>query len=452
LNGAVALILRGTCNFSVKVPNAQSAGAVGVILIDTSTGSLTGWGGLGGATIPAFMVSQADGQNLQTFVDANPTTTVTLDPNRTQAPAGTLGLIPDATASFASRGPSIGNYGLKPDVSAVATNFLLAAQDVDPYGDLFSSTRYSVADGTSFASPMLAGAAALVKQAQPALTPLQVKSALVNSATLAGILNQAGTGPVAIADVGSGLLEAQNAVVSPVLFVPSTVSFGLIAGSLPPAQTLAVTNKSGTSLTYTVSPITAAPATQVLVTNSGSSISVRLSGSIPPAGRYEGVINVSGAAVPLHIPYMFLVASNTVYDVVPLLGDGFDGPVSQEIPAAYGGGARHSCDRPIRRRGPRRRGAMAGDSGRGTGTLRRAIHQHRDRCERRGIRHGGARGGCRYATVQRHRQRASSHLYGECTHRAGDRCRRHHGCGQLHAGPGRCRGFHYLHFRKPPCR
>jgi len=338
LNGAVALILRGTCNFSVKVPNAQSAGAVGVILIDTSTGSLTGWGGLGGATIPAFMVSQADGQNLQTFVDANPTTTVTLDPNRTQAPAGTLGLIPDATASFASRGPSIGNYGLKPDVSAVATNFLLAAQDVDPYGDLFSSSRYSVADGTSFASPMLAGAAALVKQAQPALTPLQVKSALVNSATLAGILNQAGTGPVAIADVGSGLLEAQNAVVSPVLFVPSTVSFGLIAGSLPPAQTLAVTNKSGTSLTYTVSPITAAPATQVLVTNSGSSISVRLSGSIPPAGRYEGVINVSGAAVPLHIPYMFLVASNTVYDVVPLLGDGFDGPVSQEIPAAYGGG------------------------------------------------------------------------------------------------------------------
>jgi uncharacterized protein (TIGR03437 family) len=34
---------------------------------------------------------------------------------------------------------------------------------------------------------------------------------------------------------------------------------------------------------------------------------------------------------------MFLVASNTVYDVIPLLGGGFDGPVSQQIPAAYGG-------------------------------------------------------------------------------------------------------------------
>ena len=81
---------------------------------------------------------------------------------------------------------SIGNYGLKPDVSAAATNFLLAAENVDPFGELFSSTRYAVADGTSFASPMVAGAAALVKQAQPDLTPLQVKSALVNSATLTG--------------------------------------------------------------------------------------------------------------------------------------------------------------------------------------------------------------------------------------------------------------------------
>jgi uncharacterized protein (TIGR03437 family) len=73
-----------------------------------------------------------------------------------------------------------------------------------------------------------------------------------------------------------------------------------------------------------------------VVTNSGSSITVRLSGSIPPAGRYEGVINVSGAAIPLHIPYMFVVPSNTAYDIIPLEGTGFDGPVGQEIPAAYG--------------------------------------------------------------------------------------------------------------------
>jgi uncharacterized protein (TIGR03437 family) len=224
-------------------------------------------------------------------------------------------------------------------------------ENVDPYGDLFSATRHAMAAGTSFASPMLAGAAALVKQAQPGLTPLQVKSVLVNSATLTGVLNQAGTAPAGIADVGSGLLQAQNAVVAPVLFVPSTVSFGLLSGALAAAQTLTVTNNSAAPLTlsFSVSPITSAAATQVLVNNSSnptlalaagksSSIAVSLSGSVPAAGRYEGVINVSGAPIPLHIPYSFLVPNRTAYDILSILGDGFDGPVSQEIPAELGGG------------------------------------------------------------------------------------------------------------------
>jgi uncharacterized protein (TIGR03437 family) len=342
LTGEVALITRGTCDFSVKVLNAQAAGAKGVIVIN-NTASIPTWGQLGGATIPALMISQSDGQNLQTFVDANSSTTVTLNTEETQVSSTTLGLVPDSVAYFASRGPSVGNYGLKPDLSAAATNFLLAAENVDPFGDLFSSKRYAVADGTSFASPMVAGAAALVKQAQPTLTPLQVKSVLVNSATLSGILNQAGSGTASIADVGSGLLQAQNAVVSPVLFVPSTISFGSVASGLPAAQTVIVTNNSGATLSFSVSAINGAPATQVLVNGSssgtiaGSSFSVRLSGSIPPAGRYEGVITVSGAAVPLHIPYMFVVPSNTAYDIIPIIGDSFDGPVGEQIPADYGG-------------------------------------------------------------------------------------------------------------------
>ena len=350
LSGAIALVLRGTCNFSVKVINAQAGGAVGVVFMNNTPISSTP-GGLGGTTIPAFMISQSDGANLLSFVDGHPGTMATLNPTPTQVPSGTLGFIPDATATFASRGPAIGTYGLKPDVSAVATSFLLAAENVDPYGDLFSTSRYAVADGTSFASPMLAGAAALVKQAQPKLTPLQVKSVLVNSATLSGILNQAGTGPAGIADVGSGLLQAQNAVVSPVVFNPSTVSFGLLSGALPATQTLTVTNTTTSPLTlgFSAAATTAAAATTVQVNgastasvtvpaNQSASITVRLSGSVPPAGRYEGVINVTGAAIPLHIPYLFLVSNNTAYDVIPLFGSGFDGPVSQQIPLAYGGG------------------------------------------------------------------------------------------------------------------
>ena len=339
LRGVIALYQRSSCFFSVTVPNALAGGAVGVVIVNNSASAstLTNWGGIAGANIPALMVSQPDGQNLQAFVDANPSVTATLNTQLSQVPASALGIAPNTVAPFASRGPSVGSYGLKPDVSAAATNFLLAAENVDPYGDVFSAKRYAVAAGTSFSSPLVAGAAALVKQAQPSLTPLQVKSALVNSSTLAGLLNQAGTTGASIADVGAGLLQAQNAVVSPVEFVPSTVSFGSVAVALPPAQTVAVTNRSGATLTYSVSPIAAAPGTQVVVTNSGSSIAVRLSGSIPPAGRYEGVINVSGASIPLQIPYMFVVPSNTPFDLIPLIGTYFDGPVGLQIPAGYDG-------------------------------------------------------------------------------------------------------------------
>ena len=118
---------------------------------------------------------------------------------------------------------------------------------------------------------------------------------------------------------------------------PSTISFGALSGALPAAQTIAVTNHSGATLTYSVEPLLAAPSTQVVVTNSGSSISVRLTGSIPPAGRYEGIIDVAGAPVPLHIPYTFMVPSNVAFDIIPLIGSDFDGPVGQAIPADYGG-------------------------------------------------------------------------------------------------------------------
>jgi uncharacterized protein (TIGR03437 family) len=347
LTGAIALFHRSTCYFANTVPNAKAAGAVGVIIIDNNSdpASLTGWGGLNGAAIPSVMISESDGQNLQSFVDSNPATTASINTQQVQVPATAVGLKPGAVAYFASRGPSVGNNGLKPDLSAAATNFLLAAENVDPYGDLFSANRYSVAAGTSFASPMVAGAAALVKQAQPALTPLQVKSALVNSSTLSAVLNQAGTGPAFVADVGSGLLQAQNAVVSPVQFNPSTISFGSVASGLPAAQSIVVTNSTGAPLTLTLSvaATTAAAATQVQVNGAssmsltvpaaGTSFSVRLSGSIPAAGRYEGVINVTGASIALQIPYLFVVPSNTPYDLIPLENYlGFDGPVGLEIP------------------------------------------------------------------------------------------------------------------------
>ena len=70
--GKVAVVYRGSCAFTIKVKNAQDAGAVGVVVVNNAGGNP---GTLGGAdatvTIPAGMVSDVNGAAL---IGALPTT------------------------------------------------------------------------------------------------------------------------------------------------------------------------------------------------------------------------------------------------------------------------------------------------------------------------------------------------------------------------------------------
>ena len=60
--GNIALIDRGTCAFTIKVANAQAAGAIGVIIANNVSAGLPGMGGADPTiTIPSVGVSQADG-------------------------------------------------------------------------------------------------------------------------------------------------------------------------------------------------------------------------------------------------------------------------------------------------------------------------------------------------------------------------------------------------------
>jgi extracellular elastinolytic metalloproteinase len=67
LDGAIALIDRGLCNFDLKAKHAQTAGAVGVIVANNAAGAPFVMGGSGGFKIPSVMVSQADGATLRAF-------------------------------------------------------------------------------------------------------------------------------------------------------------------------------------------------------------------------------------------------------------------------------------------------------------------------------------------------------------------------------------------------
>ena len=66
VSGRIALIDRGTCDFVVKVRNAQRARAIGVIVVNNVDSKPFAMGGSGGGIkIPAAMISKADGAALR---------------------------------------------------------------------------------------------------------------------------------------------------------------------------------------------------------------------------------------------------------------------------------------------------------------------------------------------------------------------------------------------------
>lgn len=73
INGKIALIYRGSCNFTDKVKNAQNAGAIAAIVINNIPGDPAF--GMGGAdntiNIPAAMVSYEDGALLKSYLGQN---------------------------------------------------------------------------------------------------------------------------------------------------------------------------------------------------------------------------------------------------------------------------------------------------------------------------------------------------------------------------------------------
>lgn len=75
VNGRIAVIDRGTCEFGIKALNAQNAGATAVIIVNNAAGTIDmGAGAQGGSvTIPVIMVSQANGNTIKTQITGGST-------------------------------------------------------------------------------------------------------------------------------------------------------------------------------------------------------------------------------------------------------------------------------------------------------------------------------------------------------------------------------------------
>lgn len=332
LSASFALIKRGTCNFSVKVTNAQNAGAIGVVLYMADGSPTITPAGLTSTTGPTIMISNAAGTALKAFIDSNPGVKVTIP--STMIEVANSASVTNLLSFYSSSGPAIGTNAIKPDLVAtggaenIAGEIYLAAQNYDPLGELYSPDRYTAAQGTSFSTPLVAGAAALVKQLHPNYTPAQIKSALVNN-TAQGITSDENGDLVGIPQLGSGLLNAGMAVQSSITVNPASLSFG-VPTSLPAVQSFQLTNNGSGSanLTLAITPAVSGNGTSLaldhqsvtLAPGASQTVNVTVSGTLGTSGSFSGFVNIQGGASPLFVPYLFIVSSPAVGNMIAMSG------------------------------------------------------------------------------------------------------------------------------------
>ncbi len=245
LAGKIVLVDRGTCTFSSKIGNISNGGGlIGVIGLIAPGDPFEGsFGGGLPITIPGFMISQATSNTIKSKLSGG--VVANFDPNNT------IPLVM-SIVSGSARGPSYSFNSIKPEIGAPGASVSAEAG---------TGTGQTSFGGTSGATPMISGSAALLIQKHPTFSPLEIKALLMNTAE-----TNIQTNPVAqpgvlapITRIGGGEVRVNRA------FARSTaawdagdstpsLSFGYnaLTGSKAFEKTVAVHNYGSTPRTYSI--------------------------------------------------------------------------------------------------------------------------------------------------------------------------------------------------------
>ncbi|SFT24959.1 Fn3-like domain-containing protein [Paenibacillus sp. BC26] len=201
--GKVAYVNRGEIALDIKIKEAAKHGAKAVLLANnTNAGGetfISSYLGESYGLIPTFSLTKASADVMSPKIGLLSTFSIdTL--SETVTPGSTL-------AGFSSRGPARITYDIKPEVTAPGVSTF---SSVPPYmhgADQIGNYTYAYEhlSGTSMASPNVAGVAALLLQANPDLTPAQVKETLMNTADP---LND----NYSVFEVGAGVVDPYEAI------------------------------------------------------------------------------------------------------------------------------------------------------------------------------------------------------------------------------------------------
>ncbi|MGS0756418.1 S8 family serine peptidase [Roseateles sp. GG27B] len=187
--GKILVCDRGGNVLVNKSANGKTAGALGVIIANTTSPASANTIINQPHSVSTIHVKAADGDAIKAYMVANLGTAAA-------ALGNTRGIVdPTVIApvmnSSSSRGPNVANANiLKPDFTAPGTDVLAtvspnlnqAARDAIAAGGSTNTQAWALYTGTSMATPHVAGLAALLKQQHPSWTPAMIKSALMTTA------------------------------------------------------------------------------------------------------------------------------------------------------------------------------------------------------------------------------------------------------------------------------
>ncbi|GIF69142.1 peptidase [Asanoa ishikariensis] len=213
----------------------------------------------------------------------------------------------DRLADFSSRGPRLGDQGLKPEITAPGVDIVAARAAGTTMGSPVDA-RYTAASGTSMATPHVAGAAAILAQEHPDWTGTAIKNALVSTAQT--------TPDLPVYAQGAGRVDVARASAQAVTGT-GVADFGLhTVGGTPTTgtRTLTYTNSGDSPVTLTL----AGPAGVLL---SAATVTV------PANGTATVDATVDFGTLPLGTLSGWITATATGVKVTTAVGAIKDGPV-----------------------------------------------------------------------------------------------------------------------------
>ncbi len=212
------------------------------------------------------------------------------------------GVPADDIASFSSAGPTPISLQMKPDVTAPGEGILSS----------IPHASWDVWDGTSMATPHVAGAAALLEQRHPTWAVEQIKSALESTGDPVHV---SGTGTeVSTLREGGGRIDLARADAPLVFTDPTSLSWGLVRPGTVGTRQLVVTDGGGGLDPWTVAvavqsgPAGAAVAPTAASVVPGTTVGVTLTVSPDAAeGDETGFVLLTRGSDVRRVPFWFHV-------------------------------------------------------------------------------------------------------------------------------------------------